>query len=281
MDSRPTHVASVPLARRNSTVIGLKRRARARWPRAPPAVDWRRRRPARDAGWSEASPRRFLERRAADCRNAWRASVRTRTIPARVRAARDRRLGEAVCGAASTNATNEPVHPVCHLRHLRFLVSHRSDANRAIVTSSEASSAYRIGVTAIPLTRYSSRWPFITTTSADDGQERLGADRDEQALPVPKEHHHQEHGREADLLDRRRQQGPPGRPAVGSRVLAPECLAIRLLNPAPLPAASSRSRRARRGTLVRHVRAARPGCPLPPTEMRASARPQPVIPRRP
>src|SRR4029450_1772733 len=53
-----------------------------------------------------------------------------------------------------------------HFRHLRFPVSHTSDAKRAMVISSDTSSAYRIGVTARPLTRYSSRWPFMTNMSA-------------------------------------------------------------------------------------------------------------------
>ena len=63
-----------------------------------------------------------------------------------------RRLSEAVCGEEPERPDEQ--NPSCHLRHLRFFVSQRSDANRPMVTSSDASNAYRIGVTAMLLKRY-------------------------------------------------------------------------------------------------------------------------------
>src|SRR4029453_15942218 len=77
---------------------------------------------------------------------------------------RHRRLGECVHGQEQGRERLRYRHEstASHLRHLRLFVSHTSDANRAMVLSSETSRKYRIGVTAMPLIKYSTRLPCMT-----------------------------------------------------------------------------------------------------------------------
>src|SRR4029450_727189 len=91
-------------------------------------------------------------------------------IPQRADLGGDRgvRRALAVAGGRGTQGQRQcnAKVPKGHLRQLLFRVIHRSVANRPIVISSMPMSAYRIGVTAMALSAYSRRLPFITKASA-------------------------------------------------------------------------------------------------------------------